>query len=690
MYDTHNYSGLTPNITIMLFSPHKDSNGPFGEYFQELNLLGRGGAVIILIMMCLPLLMATTTALNNSEQVTGLQWLFKLRGAQPVSEQVVVVTIDRGSSRNLGNPEQLIRWSRESYAKLLNRLAQLGAKTVVFDISFLEPRPQQDSMLAKAIENHGEVILFKYLKRSRVKGEHSALDIEQEIQAPEPLLKAAVGDASFTLPKFPAQVVKTELIREASNGAELTQPLLSLWVYHYHLLNELAGKVKSAGGSHTLSHAPQKDNINDYVRLLRWELEANQTFRKQLLEQLAKPKSSAELRALVHQTTQNRAHYINYYGPPNSLQIIPIDTLLNNQAHPLQEKIRNAVVYIGFAESGQTEQYDSYRTVFTSADGLEISGVEISATVFANLLHNSGIQPLHPAVQLLVLWLFTLLPLITLWKLSLRYTVLANFSAYALYLCLAVALFKHNLWLPLLAPLLLTAMSFGAGLYLKLNIQRVREKNVELALANYLPKEIAEALSYNVSSLESRHQLVQGVCLMTDIHGYTSLSEQFSPTELHQQLNTYYGNIIDIVNKHGGAISNIVGDSLLAVWTSDTLSAKICQTALKTAQEIIQELQSATNNDPDDKSTISFPTSIALHCGEFSIGHLGGRNHFEYSPVGDIVNTTSRIEQLNRKLNSQILCSDAFATLLDKDKMRYHGLFELRNKQQPVGIYEIP
>lgn len=627
--------------------------------------------------------------LNNSEQVSGLQWLFKTRGKLAPPEGVVVVTISRESSRKLGKPEQLIRWSRESYAQLLDRLKVLGAKTIVFDIAFMEPRPQQDTTLAKAIKTQGQVVLFKYLKRSHINNGGGTLDIEEEIRAPDILLDAAVGDASFTLSKFPAYVVKTKLIREGSKGTELTQPLLSLWVHHYPLLQELAQQVNTAKGPKILSHPPDKKRINDYARLLRWELQSNPAFANNLLKQLATSSNAKALSKLLESVNESTGHYINYYGPPNTLHVIPIDALLNEQGHPLQNKLKGAVVYIGFAEAGQTEQHDAYRTVFTNKQGLDISGVEISATVFANLLHNNNIRPLNPYCQFLVLCLFVLLPLVSLWKFSLRISLAINAFTYALYFALAAALFKYNLWLPLLAPALLMTIGFSAALYLKLNIQKAREKNVELALANYLPKEIAEALSYNVSSLESRHQLVKGVCLMTDIHGYTTLSEQLSPTELHQQLNTYYGQIIDIVNTHGGAISNIVGDSLLAVWTSDELDEKICLTALETAQEIIQNLRLPTEGDHSDQSFTSFPTSIALHCGEFSLGHLGARNHFEYSPVGDIVNTTSRIEQLNRKLNSQILCSETFAAQLDTELLKYHGMFELRNKQQPVGIYEV-
>jgi len=648
-----------------------------GKVFQELRLIDGKSRLFLIVLLVLPTLLVYTPVVNHLEERSGLQWLFHWRGPLAAPEKVTIIRIDRTSAKNLGLPAQLIRWSRSAYATLLQALNKRGAQTIVFDISFIEDRPSEDQALAQAIREHGNVVLFKYLKRKHVELPGGAMDIEEEWRAPTVIREAAIGDGSFTLPKRPASIVSTKLVAELSNGREATQPLLALWVSHQHLLPVISQSLMTLTSlAKQASSEKTGAEIHNIIRVLI----EHPALVPKLLHRLEEHTEYTAIKRLIEPLSGAHTHYINFYGPPETLHSIPIDHILNDKN---KTDLSGTVVYVGFAESGQTEQQDAYRTVFTSAEGLDLSGVEISASVFANLLHDQGIKPIPAWLQMLVIWLLFLVLFMLYRQLPLLLAVLSSSGLFALYCLLALWFFSHQHWLPVATPLLLILFGSAAALYFKLIIQRQRQHNVETALAQYLPKEIAESLSYNVSTLESRHQLVQGVCLMTDIHGYTSLSEKLSPTALHQKLNAYYGCIIDIVNENGGAVANIVGDSLLAVWSCEKLDRALCETALETARKIIHNLHSPADGEA------YFPTSIALHCGEFSLGHLGARNHFEYSPVGDIVNTTSRIEQLNRKLGTEILCSEDFASQLEPQVTQYQGKFELKNKQQPLGIYSV-
>ena len=136
------------------------------------------------------------------------------------------------------------------------------------------------------------------------------------------------------------------------------------------------------------------------------------------------------------------------------------------------------------------------------------------------------------------------------------------------------------------------------------------------------------------------------------------------------------------MNDNGGTVANIVGDSLLAIWTSSVLDEEVCRKAYKAAQAMMLQ------NDRIEDNGIQLTTSIALHGGEFSLGNLGGRDHFEFSPVGDIVNTTSRIEHFNRDLGTELLCSATICALLPNTGMRYLGEFSFKNKFVLTPLYE--
>ena len=78
-----------------------------------------------------------------------------------------------------------------------------------------------------------------------------------------------------------------------------------------------------------------------------------------------------------------------------------------------------------------------------------------------------------------------------------------------------------------------------------------------------------------------------------------------------------------------------------------------------------------------------------MHSGYISIGHVGAINHYEYRPVGDIVNTASRIENLNKYLGTQILISKEVLHQIDGFLTRKIGEFILKGKSKPVVIYEL-
>jgi adenylate cyclase len=80
---------------------------------------------------------------------------------------------------------------------------------------------------------------------------------------------------------------------------------------------------------------------------------------------------------------------------------------------------------------------------------------------------------------------------------------------------------------------------------------------------------------------------------------------------------------------------------------------------------------------------------MGLHFGEVVMGHVGAMDHYEYRAVGDIVNTASRIEGLNKQLGTRILVSHEVLDGLDGFLSREVGMFRLVGKSKPLTLYEL-
>ena len=153
-------------------------------------------------------------ALNLKEN-TGLGLLFKLRGVQKPSDEVVVVSIEKESSDHLNLPNNPDKWPRSLHARLVDNLVNEGAAAITFDVHFIEPRsPEDDQLFAASLKKAGNVIIGEPLIAKEVKlsdsgssqsqpGVHSIVKIVKPIEL---FATSAVATAPFSLPRIPFKV----------------------------------------------------------------------------------------------------------------------------------------------------------------------------------------------------------------------------------------------------------------------------------------------------------------------------------------------------------------------------------------------------------------------------------------------------------------------------------------------------
>lgn len=183
-------------------------------------------------------------------------------------------------------------------------------------------------------------------------------------------------------------------------------------------------------------------------------------------------------------------------------------------------------------------------------------------------------------------------------------------------------------------------------------------------------------------------QVVPMLILVSDIKGFTRLSELIPPDELAQAIGSWYSYCDQVLTEHGAAIDKFIGDAVLAYWTDVSPNAR--QWALSAAKylrdscDLIQEEMKWTFERYD----VSFSSGVALHSGEVSWGRLGQGG---LTMLGDAVNTTFRIQALTRQLGSDVLVTSDFMKGW-KEGMKHVrplGTHSLKGKHIPVDIYAV-
>jgi serine phosphatase RsbU (regulator of sigma subunit) len=151
------------------------------------------------------------------------------------------------------------------------------------------------------------------------------------------------------------------------------------------------------------------------------------------------------------------SRYVNYYGPPRTIKTIPYYQALQIQdgkyeGRPLD--VNGKVVFVGLSEVLLADRKDSFYTVFSRADGVFVSGVEIMASVFSNIKEDIPVQPISLKSHILILLLWGILLGIVCRISSMRIGALNAIVLSILYLAAAVYMFKaRNVWYPIAIPL---------------------------------------------------------------------------------------------------------------------------------------------------------------------------------------------------------------------------------------------
>jgi adenylate cyclase len=154
-------------------------------------------------------------------------------------------------------------------------------------------------------------------------------------------------------------------------------------------------------------------------------------------------------------------------------------------------------------------------------------------------------------------------------------------------------------------------------------------------------------------------EAIRAAVWLSDMRGFTSLSERSPPQAVIERLNIYFGSQVPAILEHGGEVLKFMGDGLLAIFPIDggQDAGAVCRRALECARAFrgrIAELPRANDTD-----AIRF--GLALHVGEVMYGNIGGGNRLDFTCIGPAVNLAARLEKVAAKLGEAVVASAEFA-----------------------------
>jgi adenylate cyclase len=653
--------------------------------------VGACGVVLALTPFELPL-----------ETRVGLHALFHLRGERPPPPEVAVVAIDGRTGEKLGLSTLPRDWPRSMHGKLVDELTRRGAAVVVFDMDFRRSRGEQEDLaFARAVERANRVVLFEHLSGRRQPVEDQSGRVRgtvwvEELEPPVPPLAAAArGLGPFPLPKMGAAVHEFWTFKSSAREAP-TMPATAMQIFslqHYERWRALLATSARAPLDGLPLKATEIRNAKQ-LKALMWN--TRQLFEKDpdLADRIAtsagaKDQLSQVPAALLGLYSGNNERYLNYYGPPGTIPTLPYHAIIKGSdpnLAPAALDVAGKVVFVGYSDLYDPGQPDRFFTVFTRDDGVDLSGVEIAATAFANLLTDSSLKPLGAVTTLLLLLVFGLVVGAVVYLTPAVLGVILAIVLTGAYAFGAQTNFSNaGVWWPLATPVLVQLpLALFIGLIAQYRLERRRVEHISEAIRQYVPENVSRALTAAELAPGDVNKVTYGTCLATDMAGFSTIAEKMAPGELASFLNEYFEVLAQALKRHNVEVTEFRADAIMCAWTGARDDAAVRHLPVQAALEAAQDIGQFNR-----QRNLPGSLRVGLADGEFYVGHAGGGGHFVYSIVGDCANTASRIESLNKHLGTQLLATRTVVDGEDELLVRYLGKYRFVGKTEALPIAEI-
>jgi len=578
---------------------------------------------------------------------------FKWRGSRDPSGQITLVLMDQKSAVNLERRQG--SWSRQHLAEAIKNLNSAGASVIGIDLIFSSPSPdpEDDRLLATAIENSGNVVL------ARISSSHG-----QEITALQQFQEAMTGDGFIDVPLDADNILRKVRFfhaRRLADGQLELIPSFSLELarvfYDIDFIPDFTGNDAFRLGSES-----GKSLTLPYPELL-----------------------------------------INFGGNYTAFTGISFSDAVENRFNP--GSVKGKMVLIGsslvFEKDFFSTPYsrfikppgtlsDKFGSVEKNILGDKDLGISCHAWAAETILNRSFIKKISR--RDVVAW-----------------TIIAGVAGVAFYLPvtgffgsivilligltaipgIGHRLFIGNLtWLETAPLMAVWGLQFVMGAALQKSVQRKKSLMITALFGKYLaPDVVSELLKNDLSGrLEGQHRNV--TVLFSDLRGFTALAEKLGPAGTGQLLNAYFDVMVPLVFKQKGTLDKLIGDAIMAFFGAPLEIKNHPGEAAMCALLMIEALDSLRLKKIPGASELDL--GIGLNTGRVIVGNLGSKEFMDYTVIGDSVNLASRLESLNKVYGTHIIASEYTAsTIKDRFQLRKLDTVRVIGKHEPVSIFEI-
>jgi len=175
--------------------------------------------------------------------------------------------------------------------------------------------------------------------------------------------------------------------------------------------------------------------------------------------------------------------------------------------------------------------------------------------------------------------------------------------------------------------------------------------------------------------------------LFTDVRGFTSMSETLPPEQVAYIMNKALTAQQYAVQNNGGMVDKYIGDAMMAIFNAPLDQERHEELAVQTALDIETNML-VLNKELKEQGLPKIVIGIGINSGEAVIGNMGSDTRFDYTAIGDAVNTAARLESSTKEYGVDILIGESTINKITQ-KYKYVRSINVKGKRKALKVYTI-
>lgn len=629
---------------------------------------------------------------------------FRSRGYLKPTPAVVLALIDEKSLDTEGRWP----WLRSKIARLVDILSRDGAKVIGFDIGFLEPDENSRLGLVQQLGREIETLkidnpkLSAFIQQRQLDADNDRA-LAKAIQNASPSVVLGyffhMNESDLDYKILPGQVAKQierisnskypiVMDNRSGNGID---PFITAFMPESNLA--IFTEAAAASGYYSVKADP--DGV---VRWLPLIIKCGEDLfpplsllctwffldRPQLIVNVADyGVKGIQMGPRFIPTDENGELLINFLGPVKTFPHISISDILSGRVSA--GTFKGKIVLVGATAMGT---HDLRATPLSPL----YPGVEIHANVIDNILTGEFItRPKWSKIyDLMAIVMLGTLTGLALPRMSAIKGLCLAVGLFAAYIAAARWLFvNQRVWLNMVYPLLVLAINYTAlTAYYYVTEERERKK-VKGTFRQFVAPLVIDELLKEPDKLTLGGEEKELTVLFSDLEGFTTYSERYSPSEMIGILSDYYNVMTEQIFLYKGTLKEYVGDEIMAFFGAPLDNLDHAQRACRAALSM-REQRRALGIEWAKMGRPVLRARTGINSGPMLVGNLGSKYRFAYGVLGDHVNLGSRLEGLNKMYGSKILIGENTARLVKNEfLLRKIDVVRVKGRAQCVDVFEL-